>query len=218
VPKVDESYLQSRRREIVDAAMTCFARQGFHRTTMKDIVEETGLSAGAIYRYFPSKEDIVAAIADERRNPDAALLGRAADASDATEALRELVHRSLSRLADPAEQRWRRVSIQVWAEALRDERVMAVVRRGLHPPLKVLSDLIARGRADGTFSEALDPQAAARVCASLFYGLVLQQAWDPKLDVDAYTDAVLCLLDALARPARKRSAVARTKRKAQRKL
>jgi hypothetical protein len=45
----------------------CFAREGFHRTTMQDIVAQTGLSAGAIYRYFPAKEDIVAAIAAEHR-------------------------------------------------------------------------------------------------------------------------------------------------------
>ena len=65
MPRVDDQYLESRRREIVDAAMTCFSREGFHRTTMQDIVRETGLSAGAIYRYFKSKEDIVAAIAEE---------------------------------------------------------------------------------------------------------------------------------------------------------
>jgi TetR/AcrR family transcriptional regulator, transcriptional repressor of aconitase len=217
VPKVAESYLESRRREIIDASMTCFARQGFHRTTIQDIVQETGLSAGAIYRYFPSKEDIVAAIADERRNPDAAILSRAAKATDLTAALRDLVHGSLGRLADPAEQRWRRVTIQVWAEALRDERVMAVVRRGLDPPIEVLSALIERGRADGTFSEEIDPKAAARVCASMFYGLVLQQAWDPKLDVDAYSDVVLALLDALTGRVRKRAVAARTKRKARRK-
>jgi len=57
---------------------------------MQDIVAETGLSAGAIYRYFPSKEDIAAAIA--------------------AAALRHLVGVSLGRLADPAEQRWRRVT------------------------------------------------------------------------------------------------------------
>ena len=67
MPRVAESYLQSRRRQIMDAAIRCFAREGFHRTTMQDIFRETGLSAGAIYRYFKSKEDIVAAIAAEHR-------------------------------------------------------------------------------------------------------------------------------------------------------
>ncbi len=47
------------------AAVVCFAREGFHRTTIQDIVHESKLSPGAIYRYFASKEDIIVAIADE---------------------------------------------------------------------------------------------------------------------------------------------------------
>jgi hypothetical protein len=49
-------------------------------------------------------------------------------------------------------------------------------------------------------SKAADPDGAARVCVSLFQGLVLQQAWDPKLDVDGYIGAVLSLIEALVRP------------------
>src|SRR5437763_16309357 len=114
----------------MDAAITCFAREGFHRTTMQDIVRETGLSAGAIYRYFRSKEDIVAAIAEEHHAPEAAVLAEAEAGANVPSALRQLVHASLGRLTDPAEQRWRRVTVQVWGEALRDDRVMDVVGGG----------------------------------------------------------------------------------------
>ena len=51
MPRVDDGYLEARRSQIMDAAITCFAREGFHRTTMQDIIAETGLSAGAICRY-----------------------------------------------------------------------------------------------------------------------------------------------------------------------
>jgi len=74
VPRVDDGYLESRRRQIMEAAVACFARHGFHGTTMQDIVAETGLSAGAIYRYFPAKEGIVAAIAAEHHSREAAVL------------------------------------------------------------------------------------------------------------------------------------------------
>lgn len=197
MPRVDDAYLEARRREILDAAMTCFSRDGFHRTTMQDIVRETGMSAGALYRYFAGKDEIVAAIAEERRAPDARVLEEASASTDAPCALRELVEGALGRLADPAEQRWRRITVQVWAEALRDERIMDVARKGLDGPVSTVTDVVRRGQEDGALPRELDPVAAARVCASLFYGLVLQQAWDPDVDVDGYVEAVLMVLDAM---------------------
>src|ERR687892_1283375 len=65
MPKVTEEHLAARRRQILDAALVCFSRRGFHQTSMQAIFEESGLSPGAVYRYFKSKEEIVEAIATE---------------------------------------------------------------------------------------------------------------------------------------------------------
>jgi TetR/AcrR family transcriptional regulator, transcriptional repressor of aconitase len=200
VPRVTDSYLESRRRQIMDAAVACFARQGFHRTTMQDIVAETGLSAGAIYRYFPAKEDIVAAIAAEHHTREAAVLSTAETARDAGDVLRDLAHASLGRLADPAEQQWRRVTVQLWGEALRDERVMRIVRGGLDEPIEIIAGLLRRGQQDGSVPAGIDPVSAARVCAAIFQGLVLQQAWDPELDIDGYIEAVIALIGRFTAP------------------
>jgi AcrR family transcriptional regulator len=184
----------------MEAAITCFSRQGFHRTTMQDIAGESSLSAGSLYRYFDSKESIVAAIAGEHHVPEATALAEAQHVPDVADALRQIVRASLGRLSDPAEQRWRRVTIQLWSEALRDERVMEVVRAGLDGPIDELARLIRRGQRDGQLPDGLDPDATARVCASIFQGLVLQQAWDPAIDVDAYVNATLAFVEALEGP------------------
>ena len=178
--------------------------EGFHRTTIQDIVRETGLSAGAIYRYFPGKDEIVAAIAEQRRTPDVALLEDATDTDDAIAGLRTLLDGALAGLDDPDERRWRRVTVQVWAEALRSDAVMRVVRDGSDEPVRAIADLIRRGQRDGSFPQDVDARAAARVCASIFYGLILQQAWDTDVDVAAYGRAVSAILDALGRTAPKR--------------
>jgi len=193
MPRVDDGYLASRRRQIMDAAVACFAREGFHRTTMQDIVAETGLSAGAIYRYFPAKEDIVAAIAAEHHTREAAVLAGARAAAGPGDVLRDLARVSLGRLSDPAEQRWRRVTIQLWGEALRDDRIMRIVRSGLDEPIEIIAGLLRRGQRDGSVPAGIDPESAARVCAAIFQGLVLQQAWDPGLDIDGCIDAVIAL-------------------------
>src|SRR5215212_6087280 len=62
MPKVTEEHVEARRRQILSAALRCFARQGFHRTTMQDIFREADLSPGAVYSYFKSKDELVAAI------------------------------------------------------------------------------------------------------------------------------------------------------------
>ncbi|HXY27158.1 MAG TPA: TetR/AcrR family transcriptional regulator [Acidimicrobiales bacterium] len=205
MPKVSEAHLERRRRQIMAAALACFSRQGFHRTTMQDIVKESGLSAGAFYTYFPSKEAIVAALADEHHRSEAETLARVDTASDAVMALATLVHASLGRLDNAEERQWRRVTVQLWAEALRDPHIMDVVRSGLDGPLEVLADVIARGQREGTLPSNLDPKATARVCVAIFQGLVVQQAWEPALDVSAYIEAVLGILAGLASAARDES-------------
>ena len=59
MPRVSDEYLEQRRRQILDAAQRCFARKGFHETSMQDVFRESGLSAGAVYRYFKSKNELV---------------------------------------------------------------------------------------------------------------------------------------------------------------
>ncbi len=200
MPRVSGAYLERRRAEILAAALRCFAREGFHRTTMQDIVREAGLSPGAIYRYFAAKEDIIAAIAAERHRTERAMLHEAAARTDVEAGLHQLVSAFLGRLADPAEQEWRRVTVQVWGEALRSEAVRAVAREGLDEPLRTLAALIRRSQRAGGLARDLDADALARVAAAIFQGLVLQQAWDPEVDVAAYARAAEALLSALLRP------------------
>jgi AcrR family transcriptional regulator len=207
MPRVSRDYLDRRRDEIVAAALRCFAREGFHRTTMQDIVGESGLSPGALYRYFAAKEELIGAIAARHHAAELALLRDAAERGDVREALGDLVRAFLARLSDPAEQEWRRVTVQLWGEALRSPRVMRVVREGLDEPLAALAKLLRR-------ISGVDADATARLCASLFQGLVLQQAWDPKLDVLAYARAAEALIDALTAAPTRRPAAARRRKRA----
>lgn len=73
---------QDRRAEILDAAKTCFARMGFHQTSMQQICLEAGMSPGNLYRYFPSKEAIMAGIAERDRAEVSAELAQARNAAD----------------------------------------------------------------------------------------------------------------------------------------
>jgi AcrR family transcriptional regulator len=134
MPKVTEAHRAARRRQVLDAAGACFARQGFHRTTMRDIVSEARLSPGAVYGYFSSKADIIEAIAAERHSHERALIRHARAHPEAAEVLRQLARDFLGALTKPEERSRRRVGVQLWAEALRDRRVLKLVRRGIDEP------------------------------------------------------------------------------------
>ena len=62
MPKVKPEALAARRDEILQAAETCFARQGFHQTTIQDVIKESGLSAGCIYSHLAGKEELIQAV------------------------------------------------------------------------------------------------------------------------------------------------------------
>jgi AcrR family transcriptional regulator len=65
MPRRSQEYRDARRQHILDAAKRCFVRNGFHETSMQDLFAEADLSAGAVYGYFASKDDVILAIAEE---------------------------------------------------------------------------------------------------------------------------------------------------------
>src|SRR5688500_7739550 len=65
MPKVSDAHREARREEIIAAALRAFTAKGFSRTSMADIIAESGLSVGAIYGHFAGKRELVAACAAE---------------------------------------------------------------------------------------------------------------------------------------------------------
>ncbi len=197
MPKVSQAHLDARRQQILDAAQACFARDGLHCATMQDIIRECGLSAGAIDSYFPGKEDIIAAIAEERHARERAFIAESGAAADAGAALSGLAQHFLSALRGADERDRRRVGVQLWAEALRDERIRDIIRRGVDGPRALIADLVRRAQRRGELPQALAPDAFARVVIALFHGFVLQQAWDERAAVEPYLATIDVLLGAL---------------------
>jgi TetR/AcrR family transcriptional regulator, transcriptional repressor of aconitase len=204
MPKVSREYLDERRSEILAAASRCFARDGFHRATMQDIVKESGLSPGAIYRYFEGKEAIVVALANERHARERVLLGQASAEGDLGSALRQLLASFVAPLSKPREREERRLGIQLWAEALRDAGVRKVVRKGVDEPRRHLVELISAAAQQGELFAGIDAEAVARAFIALFHGFILQQAWDERVNVEAYVATLEILVSSLAEARQRR--------------
>jgi AcrR family transcriptional regulator len=211
MPKVSAAHRDARRQQIIEAAVACFAREGFHRTSMQDIIKQSRLSAGAIYRYFAGKDAIVEAIAEERHAHESALLAQAIAHDDLAAGFRQLAHAYFDWLRDPRERRRRRVTVQIWAEALRSTRVAAIVQRGLAQRAPATKALKAAQR-HGQLPTGLDADALSRFMLAVIQGFVLQQAWEPSVDIDRFLGVVDTVIEALFAPATARRASARRRR------
>jgi AcrR family transcriptional regulator len=194
MPKVSQTHLDARRQQILDAALECFSRQGFHPTSMQDIIKESGLSSGAIYTYFKSKEELIEAIAERRHARELALIQTAGLESELNTTLERLIESFFHLLVDTNEKKERRLAIQLWGEALRNPRILRSVRKGIDEPRRILSRLLQQAGDQGHLSLGRDQEALARVLIALFQGLVLQLAWDRSIEVEPLLETVKQLL------------------------
>jgi AcrR family transcriptional regulator len=197
VPRLTPELASARRRQILDAAVTCFARDGFHKTTMQDICRRARLSPGAVYCWFESKEEIIDAVASERHAREREILLSALQGSDLAAALHRFVDAYLDWLNKPAEKERRTVAVQVWGEALVNQRLFRSIEKGIGQ--RVLAfEFIEAAQARGRLTGDIDADALTRVMLALIQGFILQQAWEPNLDIDSYRRAVGLLIDAIA--------------------
>ena len=136
MPRRPQEHLDARRRQILDAARRCFIRNGFHATSMQDVLAEAELSVGAVYRYFKGKDDIIAAIAAEAIAEVASAF--AAHDTDELPQLDDIVDLVLAVEKPPlaGSPESARLLVQIWSEALRSPAlatqltdVMAATRR-----------------------------------------------------------------------------------------
>ena len=194
MPKVSQEHLDARRQQILDAAAECFANEGFHRTTMQDIVTESGLSSGAIYRYFAGKDQIIQAIADDRHAAEWRSIRGATDPTTAVKTLHQISRLFFEPLTDPAEKRRRRIGIEMWAEALHSPSVLETTREGINEPLRLFTKVITAAQEQDAIGPHVDPEALGRVMIALFQGFILQQAWDD-VRVEPYLAVIDWLLD-----------------------
>jgi AcrR family transcriptional regulator len=65
MPRLSDTTRAQRRQHILTSAWRCFSRDGFHVTSMDQVIAETGMSSSAVYRYFRSKEQIIRATAEQ---------------------------------------------------------------------------------------------------------------------------------------------------------
>ena len=166
---------EDRRRQILRAAMTCFARRGFHLTTMNDISVEAQISVGLIYRYFDSKDAVITFMASEHLDDLRRVLEQARRAPTLFEAL-ELV--SVCHCEDEPEHLHVAFVADLFAEAARNEQVRVLVRDVTQFFIASVTDLIASSDEGQSTPASLTPRIAAEIIVDSMRGMMIRAITD----------------------------------------
>ncbi|MER5211920.1 TetR/AcrR family transcriptional regulator [Streptomyces sp. NPDC002838] len=198
--RVTQAHLDARRRQILDAAALCFARNGFHATSVQDVLKEADLSAGAVYRYFSGKEELIAAIVSEVLGEVRAAFEEAAGQSpppppdrlvasvlSRTLALRE----GLTLDGTPA---FPRLVVQVWSEIPRNEELAAVLREGYNAVRAAWGRIVEGYQDAGTMRSDVPPDHVARTMIAAVLGFIAQQALFGPAPVEVLRDGLRALM------------------------
>lgn len=168
-----------RRMQVLRAAADGFARKGIHQTTMQEICEVSGMSAGALYRYFPTKESIIVAFAEEERAEAAKLISHLNSSPNIVSALTEVVPELVNGLTD---ENYGCLTLEVAAEATRNPAVKAAFEQNEAEFREQLSTALRRGQTAGHVDPELDRDSAVFLLMALFDGIAGRAAFSPQVD------------------------------------
>lgn len=194
MPRVSEEHLERRRQQILDAAQLCFARKGFHETSMQDVFTESGMSAGAVYRYFTSKNEIIGALVARTVGP---LRDRLAEIirSEVAPAPAEVVRLLTSEVVKHSGPEGAlRLAPQVWALALVQPDASYPVRDGILGMRELWREYVIRMRELGWVPPDTDIDALAKTIIGLLPGFILQHLLLDDVDPDDFARGVEVLL------------------------
>lgn len=192
--KVTQAHVDARTNVIREAAEKIFADKGFAGATMQDIAREAGLSAGAIYRYFPSKEALIEALSAEQAARNAEIVESIRSKGDTATVLHGLADTFFRVLEDPESFLDQCVEFELTSEARRNPQIRAARHSSYAALVQGFTSVIRRGQAEGVINEHVDANSTARLMIAAFEGLTMQLAVGEPVNVRKYTKVLKAMM------------------------
>lgn len=191
MPKVSQQHRDARREQILAAARRCFLRDGFHATSMQDLFAEAGLSSGAVYGYFASKDDVIVAIAEENMRCVTEMIHTLATQHPSRPAGAVLADVMDMLHAQDARDGLGKLTVIVWSEALRNPLLAAQLTAMVTQIRADLAEVIQQ--SSGNLPVGVPADVLAGTLISLVPGYLLQLAILGPAAVDGVPAAVRAL-------------------------
>ncbi|WP_321874146.1 TetR/AcrR family transcriptional regulator [Burkholderia ubonensis] len=195
--KIDPEKVEAKRRQILDAAIECFARNGFHGTSTASICSAAGMSPGNLFHYFPTKASIIEAIALEDQRIAVDIFAKWFDTEDAVTAIEEIALEFMQLASDPVHVR---ITVEISVEATRNEDIAALFAANESLVKGRLAALVKRGIAQGRIDRTLKPDLTATWLLALTEGAFMRVASEPGFKMKANTQMLRLIIRRMLQP------------------
>lgn len=198
--RVTQAHVEARTQDILASALDMFARKGVDHSTMQDIAMEAGISAGAIYRYFPSKDDLLRAVlvgcAEESQR---VFEGVASGEPSPVAALRAVGRKAWSWLKEEGAREQTIMNLEMsLAAARRPDELGPEQGRMVADTLGFIEQLVLQAQAAGELDTSLDAHALAQTLLASHVGTKVLALEMSDIDTDAVFGVVEEILHRLA--------------------
>ncbi|VAW17178.1 hypothetical protein MNBD_ALPHA11-2105 [hydrothermal vent metagenome] len=167
----DQNLHKRRKTQIIRAAASCFAKKGIHQTNMQEICEAANISAGALYRYFASKDAIILAMAESEKNANEHLITHLDNSVDVVEGLCQALPSIVAILSN---REYGRLAIEISAEASRNSAMAKLFQSNDAQLQTAMIRALKAGQKQGTVNKDLNVKGAVYVILAMFDGITLR--------------------------------------------
>jgi AcrR family transcriptional regulator len=168
MPKMILEYKKAVISKIIQTALDIFSKNGYRATTMNDIAKEMGVSKGALYSYFKSKDDILKEIFQSNHQILREILCKSVDGQDYV-----LTMEKAYKLMTEKYHEFIHTSFETFALASHDKNIRKIIREDHEKDVEVLRELLQNLMEKGAVRTDVDPRIMAQLVDALFTGIWL---------------------------------------------
>jgi len=165
MPKVIPEYKEEAKSKIVEAARVVFAKKGYHDSTMDDVAKEVGVSKGAIYSYFKSKEDILKETYLQTHQTLRTIINKACEKMDLVQALEEVYSMVTERYKGNLHRHFEQVAL-----ASRDPIIKKIIMDDYQRDVETVQTFVEEKMKEGLMRTDVEAQTLAELFTALFMG------------------------------------------------
>ena len=167
MPKVVAEYKEEARARIVKAALRTFSEKGYHQTTMDDIAKRLGVSKGALYLYFPSKEELFRGCYETAPQAFSEILRSTfKDSRNPMQNVQDFFDKMQERFASNSA-----LSYEIFAQASRNPTIRKILKENYDEYARIMTRFLEEMKERGVLEKNLETRALAKALIALWNGM-----------------------------------------------